>query len=210
VSVRVKICGVTSIGDAEACALAGADWLGLNFVPSSPRCISAEAARAISRAVRVRSDRAPMEIIGVVAARSTADEAALRRLLEEAELDRLQLHGDEPPELVHALAPRAFKAVRVGSHADAEAALLFEGLLLLDAFVPGALGGTGKRLDTSLAEPIARKRDVLLAGGLDPSNVAEAIRAVRPWGVDVASGVESAPGVKDHAKVRAFVEAARA
>lgn len=199
--IKIKICGITSIEDAEACASLGADMIGLNFVPSSPRCISAGAARRIADAVRGR-----VEIVGVVA---DLDEAALIDLAKEASLDRLQLHGDEPPELVQRLAPRAFKAVRIGDADDVERARRYEGLLLVDAKVRGALGGTGHPVDLALAAPLARERDVLLAGGLGPANVADAIRAVSPWGVDVASGVEIAPGIKDLSLCEAFVQAAR-
>jgi phosphoribosylanthranilate isomerase len=197
----VKVCGITTPGDAEDCIAAGVDWLGLNFVPSSPRCIDVATARSIRDVVRSRA-----LLVGVVANRG---EAELRDLVRDAGLDSLQLHGDESPALVAQLAPHAFKAVRVGSAADLALADTFTGLLLLDAKVEGALGGTGHPVDVALAGVLARSRPILLAGGLRPENVAEAIRAVRPWGVDTASGVERSPGVKDLDAVRAFVHAAR-
>jgi phosphoribosylanthranilate isomerase len=200
--VKIKICGITTAADADACAALGADMIGLNFVPSSPRRVDVAAARAIADAVRGR-----VEIVGVVA---DLPERALLDLRAAAGLDRLQLHGDEPPDLVRRLGGLAFKAVRVGSAADVEAAGAYEGLLLVDAKVPGALGGTGRAVDPGLVAPLCRARQVLLAGGLGPGNVAAAVRALHPWGVDVASGVERAPGVKDPAKVAAFVQAARA
>jgi len=197
----IKVCGVTTAGDADACAALGVDWIGLNFVPGSPRCIGVETALAIRDAVRGRS-----LLVGVVAGRGEAELVALR---SAAGLDRLQLHGDEPPELVARLAPSGFKAIRVGSAEDAADASRYAGLLLVDAKVEGALGGTGRTVDFALVAPLARARPVLLAGGLRPGNVAEAVRAVAPWGVDVASGVERAPGVKDLDAVAAFVANAR-
>jgi phosphoribosylanthranilate isomerase len=199
--LRIKICGVTTPEDAAACVSLGVDWLGLNFVPSSPRAIDLATATRIREAVRGRA-----ELVGVVADR---DEAALQSLRQAAGLDRLQLHGNEPPELVRRLAPFAFKALRIGGAADVALAETFSGVLLLDAKVPGVLGGSGRTLDLSLVMNLAKTRKVVLAGGLTPSNVAVAVRTVKPWGVDVASGVERSPRVKDLDKVRAFVESAR-
>jgi phosphoribosylanthranilate isomerase len=201
VGLRIKICGVTTPAQADACAMLGADLIGLNFVPGSPRRIDEARARAIVDAVRGRA-----EIVGVVADLSAPE---LMRLRDEARLDRLQLHGDEPPELLLSLAPFAFKALRVGSAADLAQADHYPGLLLVDARVPGKLGGTGATVDPALVAPLARLRDVLLAGGLTPANVASRIRAVRPLGVDVAGGVERAPGDKDLEKVAAFIAEAR-
>jgi phosphoribosylanthranilate isomerase len=199
--MRVKVCGITRVADAEGCVALGVDLIGVNFVPGSPRRVDVLVARAIGSAVRGRA-----EVVGVVA---DLDEAALVALREGAGLDRLQLHGSEPPSLLARLAPFAFKALRVGSAGDLEEADRYAGLLLVDAKVEGKLGGTGVAVDAALVAPLARRRDVLLAGGLTPDTVAEAVRAVRPWGVDVASGVEVSPGVKDLGKVAAFVERAR-
>jgi phosphoribosylanthranilate isomerase len=199
----VKVCGVTTIDDALACADAGVSAIGLNFVPSSPRRVDAATARAISRALRGRA-----LVVGVVAGLPLDQ---LRALATEAELGCLQLHGDEPSEIVQALLPHAYKAVRVGSPADVARARSYPGEhLLVDARVEGVLGGTGKTLDWSLVAELARERKLTLAGGLGPHNVADAVRAVRPYCVDVASGVEISPGIKDLAKVRALVSAARA
>jgi phosphoribosylanthranilate isomerase len=197
----VKICGVTTVEQAEACADAGADAIGLNFVPSSKRRVSLPVARAIAVGLKGR-----VTLVGVVA---NLGESALRALAREAALDLLQLHGDESPELVRALGALAIKAVRVGGREDLERARRFDGRLLVDALVAGALGGTGARVDIALAAELAKERDVILAGGLDETNVADAVRAVRPWGVDVASGVERGPGDKDLDRVRAFVRNAR-
>lgn len=198
--MRIKICGITRVEDGEACVTLGVDLIGLNFVSSSPRCLDVPRARAIADAVRGR-----VEIVGVVA---DMDEAAMITLAEDVGLDRLQLHGHEPPELVRRV-PRAFKALRVGDARDAAEADRYEGLVLCDAKVPGALGGTGRTVDFALVAPLARSRSILLAGGLGPSNVADAVRAVGPWGVDAASGVERAPGIKDVEAVGAFVRAVR-
>jgi phosphoribosylanthranilate isomerase len=198
----VKVCGVTTVGDAEACARLGVDMVGVNLVPSSPRRVDLATARAISGSVRGR-----LRVVGVVA---DQDEVTLRRWMAEAGLDLLQLHGDEAPEFVDALGAVAFKALRVGSAEDAEGAARFRcDPLLVDAKVPGLLGGTGHAVDPALVAGLAKTRRLILAGGLGPENVAAAVRAVAPWGVDVASGVESSRGVKDLARVEAFVRAAR-
>jgi len=199
--MRIKVCGITTPEDADGCIALGVDWLGLNFVPGSPRRIDLATAIAIGAAVHGRA-----ELVGVFADES---EAALEQVRVAVGLDRLQLHGDEPPELVRRLGPRAFKAVRIGDADDVAAAERYEGLLLVDAKVAGALGGTGRVVDFSLVAPLALARSIVLAGGLNPGNVAAAVRAVAPWGLDVASGVERAPGAKDLEAVRAFVAHAR-
>ncbi|GMV18409.1 MAG: N-(5'-phosphoribosyl)anthranilate isomerase [Polyangiaceae bacterium] len=201
-SVWVKICGITRVEDAELAVDAGADAIGLNFVPGSPRRVERALAEALVACCRGR-----VEIVGVIADLGLEE---ARRLRDELALDALQLHGDEPPGLLAALLPAAFKAVRVGSALDAEDAARFGGeRLLLDAKVAGQLGGTGQRVDPGWVRGLARRRRVILAGGLTPGNVAAAVRAVAPWGVDVASGVERSAGVKAEALVRAFVAEAR-
>ncbi|MEZ4258410.1 MAG: phosphoribosylanthranilate isomerase [Polyangiaceae bacterium] len=200
---HVKICGVTTVDDALMCVELGASAIGLNFVRESPRRITAERARQISRAV---GDRAL--VVGVIAGLDVDD---ARTLVSDAGLGCLQLHGDETPETLAGLLPHAYKALRVASAADVARAADYAGeYLLVDAKVDGALGGTGHTFDWSLVTDLAAARKLTLAGGLTPENVAEAARAVRPFCVDVASGVELAPGRKDPARVRAFVEAARA
>jgi phosphoribosylanthranilate isomerase len=202
VATHVKICGVTNVEDALVSVDAGASAIGLNFVPSSPRRVSVADARTIARAVRGRT-----LVVGVVA---DMEVQAMRALLGDAELECLQLHGDETPAMVAALLPHAYKAVRVGTPADVERARMYPGEhLLVDARVDGALGGTGRTLDWSLVAKLATERKLTLAGGLTPDNVRDAIRAVSPYCVDVASGVDRAPGVKDHAKVIAFIRHAR-
>ncbi|HTB74741.1 MAG TPA: phosphoribosylanthranilate isomerase [Polyangiaceae bacterium] len=200
---RIKICGVTTADQAQACVEAGADSVGVNFVPSSVRRVDARTAGAIARAV------GPRALVVAVVAGMTVD--AMRALREATGVGCLQLHGDESGEDVAALLPHAYKAVRVATRDDAERAGAMPGdYVLVDAKVDGALGGTGHAFDWSLVVDLATRRRLVLAGGLTPENVTRAVEMVRPWCVDVASGVESSPGVKDPAKVRAFVEAVRA
>jgi phosphoribosylanthranilate isomerase len=199
---RVKICGVTSVEDALMCVEAGADAIGVNFAPGSPRRIALELARRIVAALPAKVIK-----VGVFV---DATESELRDTVERVGLGCVQLHGDESPELVAAFLPHAYKALRVrGREALALAARYPGDHILLDAYVPGVAGGTGATFDWTLAAELALIRQVTLAGGLTPANVAAAVREVRPFCVDVASGVESAPGRKDQAKVRAFIEAAR-
>jgi phosphoribosylanthranilate isomerase len=199
---RIKICGVTTEDQAASSVEAGASAIGVNFVESSPRRVDVETARAIVRAVGPRA-----LVVGVVAG-MTVDE--MREMRDSSGVGCLQLHGDEPPEDVAALLPHAYKALRVSSLEDVARADAIPGdYVLVDAKVDGVLGGTGRAFDWSLVVDLASRRRVVLAGGLTPANVARAVRVVRPWCVDVASGVESAPGVKDHSKVRAFVDAVR-
>jgi phosphoribosylanthranilate isomerase len=200
--VKVKLCGVTSVADAELCVDAGADAIGLNFHPRSPRSVSVTAAREIAERVKGRA-----LIVGVFV---DADFERITEVTREVGLECVQLHGDEPPELLARLLPHVYKAIRVRDQSSIEDAARFGGEhLLLDAYVPGEPGGTGKTFAWELARDLARTRRVTLAGGLVPGNVAAAIAAVRPYAVDVASGIERAPGVKDEALVRAFVTAAK-
>lgn len=203
--MHVKICGVTSKVDALTAIDLGASAIGLNFVASSPRCIDVAQARAIADAIHATN--AKVQVVGVVADRSLDE---LRALVRDAGLDCLQLHGDESPETLSPLLPHAYKAVRIANAADAARAATFPGdHILVDAKVEGALGGTGATFDWSLVTDLAKTKKLTLAGGLTPANVEVAVRAVRPYCVDVASGVESSPGVKDHEKLRAFIEAAQ-
>ena len=207
----IKICGLTNLEDARAAVQAGADLLGFNFYRPSPRYIEPAAAAQIITALRVESVRGAYRCVGVLVNMPLAEALALR---ETCGLDLLQLHGDEPVEYCRALAPFAFKALRPRSAAEAEDALVRFGAaaraepprFLVDASHPQLYGGTGTTGDWSLGRSIAERFPILLAGGLTPVNVGAAIRAVRPWGVDVASGVERAPGLKDAGKVREFVQ----
>ena len=209
--VHVKICGVRTVADAVAAVASGASSVGINFVPSSPRRVDVATARTIARAVHAEPSRAPggtrVIVVGVVADLPLDQ---LRQLAIDAELDCLQLHGNEPADVLTSLLPHAYQAIRIANAADAERAQRVPGdYLLVDAKVEGALGGTGQAFDWSLVADLARTRKLTLAGGLHPGNVEAAVRALHPYCVDVASGVESAPGVKDHALVAAFIAAAR-
>ena len=203
-SVHVKVCGVTSVEDAVARVDLGVSAIGLNFVAASPRAIDVATARAISDAVGKRA-----LVVGVVADRGQGELEALRR---DASLGCLQLHGDEEPEALIPFLPHAYKAIRVADEADVARADAYPGEhVLVDAKVAGALGGTGARIDPALVVALAKRRKLTLAGGLRPENVADAVAVVRPFAVDVASGVERAgdPRRKDLGAVRAFVEAVR-
>ena len=200
----VKICGVTSVEDALFAAEAGADAVGLNFVPASKRVIDLATAAHISDALG-----GAVELIAVVANRSVLE---LEELRAATGVDFLQLHGSESPDELELLLPHAFKAFAIATAKDAARAAEYGGSrLLVDAKVEGELGGTGKRFDWSLAAPLAKQRDLIVAGGLTPDNVVSALQALRPFGVDVASGVETAqnPRAKDPARVRAFIAAVR-
>lgn len=217
-AVKVKICGLTNLADAEAAVEAGADLLGFIFYPKSPRYVSPEMVQAIVAALRGgdngRSASGPL-MVGVFV-NTAADEIAA--ILDQTGLDYAQLHGDEPPATVAALNGRGFKALRPTSAdlALAQAAdyAAYPGpaapQLHIEGYSPTAYGGAGARADWSIAAQVAAAYPrLLLAGGLDPDIVHLAIRQVRPWGVDVSSGVETSPGRKDHAKLRAFIAAAR-
>jgi phosphoribosylanthranilate isomerase len=200
--VDVKICGLTTAEDAVRCIEAGADAIGLNFWPGSPRYVDASAALEIVQAV---GDGA--QTVGVFVDFGLAQ---IREILRKTGIEWAQLHGDEPPELVAELLPKAYKAIGVRDRSILELARAYPGEhLLLDASVPGRPGGTGRTFDWAIAAEIARERKLTLAGGLTPDNVADAVRVVKPFRVDVASGVESAPGRKDPELVRRFIEAAK-
>lgn len=200
----VKVCGITRVEDAVAAVAAGVDALGFNLVPASKRYVSIEAARAIIEQVRG-------QVLCVAVVANLPPEEVLA-LFDVLGVDRVQLHGDETPEHVRRLAPRAFKALRIATASDVEVAAAFPSHpLLIDAKVEGHLGGTGKTIDWPLVTPLAASRPTILAGGLTPENVARAVQLVQPWGVDAASGVEAEadPRRKDPEKIRRFVRAAR-
>ena len=205
---RVKICGLTNLQDALIAVEAGADLLGFIFYPPSPRAVAPERARVIAKAVR--SAGSPVRLVGVFVDESLED---VRRTVRGCGLDYAQLHGAESSHTVAALMEdgiaviKAFR-VRDGVSPD-EMAGYRATACLLDTYVPGQPGGTGRTFDWHLAVRAARQLPVLLAGGLAPDNVARAVRTVRPWGMDVASGVEAAPGRKDPDQVRNFVDAVR-
>jgi phosphoribosylanthranilate isomerase len=215
--VRIKICGITNLTDATVAVNAGADLLGFILYPKSPRYVTPEIVATIVAALRAQARTVPLPLLVGVFVNATPD--TVSQVLESTGLDLAQLHGDEPPAHLTALDGRGFKALRPANRDEALAAAeqywelgpSHGPRLLLDAFAPMAYGGTGQVADWSLAAGLAQRYPgLLLAGGLTPDNVGAAITAVQPWGVDVSSGVEAAPGRKDHWKVRAFVEAALA
>lgn len=208
----VKICGTTNLEDARIAAEAGADLLGFILYAKSPRYVAPAMVAEIVAEVRAAVS-SPPRFVGVFV---NAPPDEVLAVLAQTGLDLAQLHGDEPAATLRTLQGRGFKAVRPTgledalALAEAYAALGAGPDLLIDAYAPHAYGGTGQRADWTAAAAVAQRvPHLLLAGGLTPENVAAAVAAVSPWGVDVASGVEQAPGRKDHAKVRAFIAAAK-
>ncbi len=203
-STWIKICGVTLPADIEIVHAAGADAVGLNFIPRSKRRVDVQSARALSELARGRLER-----VGVVA---DLEEGQIRELVQLVGLDSVQLHGNEPNELLERLGSLAYKAVGVCTKVDVEtAASVPGGRILVDAKVGALVGGTGTTFDWSLVSNLCRARAVIVAGGLDPENVASAVTRLSPFGLDVASGVElkGCPGQKNAALVRQFVRAVR-
>jgi phosphoribosylanthranilate isomerase len=199
--VRVKICGITTLDDALAAADAGASALGFNFFAGSPRYVEPEAAGAI--VARLPSSVCTVGIF-VDAPRQQVEAVA-----SQVGLRALQFHGHETPEACRGWSRRVIKAVRVrDAHVAALAQQYDVDFILADAYVEGRLGGTGVRVLPGLLARFDRRR-LILAGGLTPENVAEAVRTVRPFAVDVAGGVEAAPGRKDHELMRRFIHHAQ-
>jgi len=202
-STKVKICGITNPGDAETAVAAGADLLGFIFHEKSPRYVSVSAAAEITR-------RLPPEVLrtGVFV---NAPEEVVFEAIQSCGLNLLQFHGEEPPEYCTQFGLMSVKAFRMAGEAVlAELPRYATEAYLLDAYTPGELGGTGRQFNWELAVK-ARDfgRPIFLAGGLTPENVAAAVAQVRPFGVDVSSGVEAAPGKKDPAKVWTFIAEVR-
>ena len=204
---RIKFCGMTRREDVIMAADVGAGAVGFMFWPQSPRAISPEDARAL-----VRFMPPFLAMIGVFVDQSAADILSIARFVG---LTSVQLHGRETPADAAALDGQAGHVIKAigepGQDLHVEAASWPEPVVLLvDAIDPAQRGGTGRRADWHAAASLARSRRVILAGGLRPENVGEAVRQVRPYAVDVASGVEVRPGIKDHARMRAFADAVRA
>jgi phosphoribosylanthranilate isomerase len=202
--IWIKICGITLPSDVEMIAAAGANAIGLNFIARSKRRVDIAVARELAKLARRK-----VECVGVVA---DLDEPSIRDLVDVVGLDRVQLHGNEPNELLLRLGSVAYKALGVQTAADVRRAHQISGSeLLVDAMAGGQVGGTGTTFDWSLVEELCRQRDVIVAGGLHPGNVGEAVARLRPFGIDVASGVElpAHPGVKDEALVRSFIATIR-
>jgi phosphoribosylanthranilate isomerase len=198
---KIKICGIKTVTDARAAMDAGADLIGFNFYLGSPRYIEVGRCRNIMSVMRRYGH---IKYVGVFVNASVAE---IRATMETCGLSLAQLHGDETPEMLIALDGKAFKAFRGIPQSIDGFARENAPAFLIDASVKGFYGGSGVTADWKSAAELAKKYRLLLAGGLTPENVADAVRRVKPWGVDVASGVESAPGEKDPNKMKAFVRA---
>jgi len=193
----VKICGITRLEDAEAAVAAGAGAIGFIFWPKSPRFIDPHRARAIAAALPPF-----VTAVGVFVNQPLAYVNGVASLVG---LGAVQLHGDETPEFAATVTRPVMKAVSIGR--DEAQIWPSRVRLLLDVHDPVARGGTGRTIDWAAAAGLAARREVVLAGGLTPDNVADAVARVRPFGIDVSSGVERAPGIKDHRRLRALFEA---
>lgn len=208
--MKIKICGIRTVEEARWAAASGADFLGFNFYPPSPRHIST--AECCHIAEVLRSEMPNIVLVGVFVNQPPRE---VVEIMERCNLDLAQLSGDESLEDQTILGERAYKALRISKRSPVLS--LDERVyrrktppaLLVDASIAGEYGGTGQLADWDLAASIAAQKPIFLAGGLTPHNVAEAIRRVRPWGVDVASGVEVTPGRKERAKIQAFIHNAR-
>lgn len=232
---KIKICGITKLEDGLVAVEAGADLLGFIFYEPSPRYVTPEVVRKIVSGVKGQVSRIGVKIneqkrsAGPPQATTTPQFVGVfvnspldtvRQILDFCQLDAAQLHGEEPSEFLNQFEGRAFKALRPKTQSQAETMIqtydtfpssptsLLPGFLI-DAYHPSLYGGTGHVTDWTMAANIARRYPIMLAGSLTPANVTEAIQAVRPWGVDVSSGVELEKGKKDHQKVREFVRAVR-
>jgi phosphoribosylanthranilate isomerase len=200
--VRVKICGITNLEDALMAVEAGADALGFVFFPGSPRCISPEQADLIIR-------RLPpfVQTVGLFV---NEELATVNLVADRCGLDLVQLHGEEPPDYCAAVKRRIIKAFRVRDESSLTGLPNYRvAAPLLDAWSPAAHGGTGTTFNWEIAARVAASRAIILAGGLTPENVAGAIAAVRPYAVDVSSGVESSPGKKDAGLVSRFIRSCK-
>ncbi len=201
---KIKICGIKTVTDAQAAMDAGADLIGFNFYRKSPRYVEVGLCRGIMSTMRNFGGH--VQYVGVFVNTSIAEICAT---METCGLNLAQLHGDESADMLQEMGGKGFKAFRgipenINGFTRQEAPAF-----LLDASVKGVYGGSGVTADWSMATELAKAYPVLLAGGLTPENVADAVRQVKPWGVDVASGVELEPGKKDAAKMSAFVRAVK-
>lgn len=221
---QVKICGITNIDDALVATMAGADFLGFIFYEPSPRYVAPERAKTIISEIKNSATFIPL-CVGIFVNEA---QHIVSQILNACRLDAVQLHGDESPEFVNHFDGQAYKALRPQSVEEADVLVQkYSGNekrsavshqpsigsnlphLLLDAYHPDLYGGTGHVTDWTMAAKIARRHRIMLAGSLTPANVKQAIHAVKPWGVDVSSGVELTKGKKDHEKVREFIRVAK-
>jgi phosphoribosylanthranilate isomerase len=204
--IKIKICGITNVQDALVAVEAGADALGFVFYDKSPRCIEPAVAK------RIIAQLPPFVLpVGVFV---NHDQETIRNIYNECGLAFAQLHGDESPAFCETLGRPVLRALRLRDRGSLLALAEYKGRMgvrgfVIDAFSSEAYGGTGQTVDWSLAREVAKAAPILLAGGLTPNNVHEAVRQVQPYGVDVSSGVEESPGEKDPEKIRAFTQAVR-
>ncbi|MDK2745049.1 MAG: phosphoribosylanthranilate isomerase [Nitrospira sp. BO4] len=204
--MKIKICGITNLEDAKGAVAAGADALGFVMYRKSPRWVDPSLVRAIV------AELPPFVLpVGVFV---NEEAGTVRALMDECGFALAQLHGDESPLYCQHLGRPALKALRLKDHGTVLTLAGFQEQanvrgFLIDAYSDQAYGGTGQTVDWTLAQEVARSLPIILAGGLTPENVADAIKTVRPYGVDVSSGVEKSPGKKDLHKLKAFIEAAR-
>lgn len=200
--VKVKICGITNLDDALMAVEAGADALGFVFFGASPRHIFCEQASGI-----IHHLPPFIQTVGLFVNESLAK---VNEVTDRCGLDIVQLHGEEPPGFCAAVRRRVIKVLRIKDSSSLDPIDDYTvSAFLLDAWSPTAPGGTGQTFNWDIARSAAEKGRIILAGGLTPDNVGEAIRRVRPYAVDVSSGVEAEPGRKDHAKVREFIRRAK-
>jgi phosphoribosylanthranilate isomerase len=201
--VRVKICGVTRPADARLAVELGADFIGVNFFPASPRCVAPERAREIGDAIAKRA-----RLVGVF-----VNEAAdrIREIESLAGLDLVQFHGDERVDEVAPFADRAIRALRLEGPPDADLLAPWRGVwgFLVEARHPSLYGGSGEPWAYEMIGSLPRERPLFVAGGVGPANVGQVLAATASWGVDVCSGVEAAPGVKDEALLRRLFDEVR-
>jgi phosphoribosylanthranilate isomerase len=196
---KVKICGLTDPSETALAVELGADFLGLNFHPPSPRALSPAKARELARVARECNPR--VRLVGVFVNLALAE---VEEIAAEAELDLLQFHGDETPESLASVAERAIKVFRIRDRVDPAAVAAFDAAagtpcwgLLFDYKDPDLYGGSGHSWHFDSLRALDEERPVLIAGGLGPHNIRAALRAARPWGVDICSGVEASPGRED-------------
>ena len=201
-STRVKICGITRLADALTAVEAGADALGFVFAPNTPRFVDPD------RVASITAQLPPfVTTVGVFVSK---DAPTIKGIIDRCRLDVVQLHADVPPEFCRALDKRVIKAIRVKDESSLSILSNYDvNAFLLDTYVEGKMGGTGQVFDWDLALKAKTRARIIVAGGLDPDNVAQAVRRVKPYGVDVGSGVESRPGRKDPHKIREFIKAVR-
>lgn len=201
-STKIKICGITNLKDALDAVELGADYLGFNFYPDSPRFIDPRSAASILEEIPSN--------VGKVGVFVNADGAAVMDVVTELNLDLVQFHGDEPPVYCRAFARPVIKAIRPRTGQDLELARQYDvDYLLIDAFAPDSYGGTGTLSNWDFAKQLKAHRPLFLSGGLTVENVEAAVATVHPFAVDVASGVEVHPGKKDYGKMEEFIEKAR-